>query len=404
MTGSLALRAPFTRYWTSAFLADLGDGVRLAAFPLLAAQLTGSPAAVATVVAVQGLPWLLIGPGVGVLVDRTDLRTTMVGVDLARAALIAALAVAVATHVATLPLIYVTAFVTGAGSTVRDTAATTAVPRLVDPADLDRANGRLVAGELVGNELAGPAIGGWLFGVAAALPFAVNAGGLGIAVLLLLTLPSVFSPVHHARERSGGPRSAVADVREGLAWLRRDREIRSLVIAVGVVAATDGAWFAILVLYVTRVLHQDASVYGFLLALGAVGGIVSGSCCAWLTERVGALRMLAAAAIAMAAAQLVLGLTSDIFLAGGVLAGSSAGFAAFNVTARSMRQRRVPTGLLGRVNSAYLTVGRGAEAAGALAGGVLASAAGIQAPMLAGVVPLLAVAGWMLWFAAQTQT
>jgi hypothetical protein len=34
---------PFARYWLSGFLADFGDGVRLAAFPLLAAQLTRSP-------------------------------------------------------------------------------------------------------------------------------------------------------------------------------------------------------------------------------------------------------------------------------------------------------------------------------------------------------------------------
>jgi hypothetical protein len=66
-------RAPFTRYWLSGFLADFGDGVRLAAFPLLAAQLTRSPTAVAAVTAAQSLPWLLIGAGVGVVVDP-DLR------------------------------------------------------------------------------------------------------------------------------------------------------------------------------------------------------------------------------------------------------------------------------------------------------------------------------------------
>ena len=52
----------------------------------------------------------------------------------------------------------------------------------------------MIAGQIVGNELAGPAAGGWLFGLAAVLPFALNAGALGIAVLLLLTLPGVFGP------------------------------------------------------------------------------------------------------------------------------------------------------------------------------------------------------------------
>jgi hypothetical protein len=178
-------RAPFVRYWLSGFLADFGDGVRLAAFPLLASQLTRSPTAVAAVMAVQSLPWLLGGAGLGVLVDRSDRRRLMVIVDVTRAVIIAGLAVAVLTHSAGLALIYVTAFVTGVGSALRDTAAVTCVPRLVDSASLDSANARMIAGQIVGNELAGLAAGGWLFGVAAVLPFAVNAGTLGVAVLLL---------------------------------------------------------------------------------------------------------------------------------------------------------------------------------------------------------------------------
>ena len=55
------VRAPFLRYWLSGFLADFGDGVRLAAFPLLAVQFTHSPTAVAAVTAVQSLPWLVMG-------------------------------------------------------------------------------------------------------------------------------------------------------------------------------------------------------------------------------------------------------------------------------------------------------------------------------------------------------
>jgi hypothetical protein len=87
-------RAPFYRYWLSGFLADFGNGVRLAAFPLLAAELTRAPAAVAAVTSVQGLPWPLLGGGAGVLVDRADRRRLIVLVDTARAAVVAALAAA----------------------------------------------------------------------------------------------------------------------------------------------------------------------------------------------------------------------------------------------------------------------------------------------------------------------
>jgi MFS family permease len=220
-------RAPFARYWLSGFLSDFGDGVRLAAFPLLAAQITRSPTAVAAVTAVQGLPWLLVGAGLGVLVDRTDRRRLMVAVNIAQAVVIAALAGAIATHHDWLVFIYVTALVTGVAAALRATAAVTCVPRLVDPDDLDRANGRVIAGSIVGSELAGPAAGGWLFGLAAVLPFAVNAGALGIAILLLLTLPSVFRPVPAEGEQTGRTSLAALrrDLPEGIRWLWRQRAV-----------------------------------------------------------------------------------------------------------------------------------------------------------------------------------
>ena len=144
------LRAPFARYWLSEFMSSFGNGVRLAAFPLLAAQLTRSPGAVAAVTAVQGLPWLLLGTGAGVIVDRVDRRRLMVTADIARAVLIAALAVAVLAHGAGLALIYLTAFGTGVGSALRSTAAVTCVPRMVEPDDLDKANGQMAAGQILG--------------------------------------------------------------------------------------------------------------------------------------------------------------------------------------------------------------------------------------------------------------
>ncbi len=390
------LRSLLLRYWLSDFLASFGSGLRLAAFPLLAAGITSSPTAIAAVVAVQGLPWLLIGPWVGVYVDRHDLRRAMVVVQVVQVVVIGALAAAVITHVYDLPILYGAALITGVASTVRTTATQSAILRLVARDDLDRTNGRLVAGELIGSELIGPASAGWLFGVAAALPFAVNAGGIGVAVLLLLTLPSVFRPLPRPSQPQRAVRSALGELREGLGWLARDRVVRGLVATVGVVAITDASWFAVLVLYVTRVLRQSAGDYGLLLAFGALGGIAASAACGRLARRIGGHRLLVVTVVTMAATQLVLGLTANVVVAAGMLAASSGSFAVFNVTAVGMRQRRVPARLLGRVNSAYLAVGGGAEALGALLGGTLASSAGIRAPMLVGVIPLLGIAAVLL--------
>jgi hypothetical protein len=234
-------RSPFSRYWLSGFLSDFGEGIRLAAFPLLATEFTRSPTAVAAVTALQGLPWLVTGAGLGVLVDRTDRRQLMVVVDIVRAVVIAGLAVAILAHRAGLLLIYLTAIVAGLGSALRDTAAMACVPQLVEATDLDRANGRVIAGQIVGNELAGPAAGGWLFGLAAVLPFAANTGALGIAALLLLTLPSVFKPppINPVRASASPLASLRHDLGDGFRWLRRHSEITDLTVAMGVIAPMD---------------------------------------------------------------------------------------------------------------------------------------------------------------------
>src|ERR1043165_6371732 len=53
---------------------NLADGVMKMALPLLAAQLTRSPAQVTAVSLTLTLPWLLIALHIGVLVDRFDRR------------------------------------------------------------------------------------------------------------------------------------------------------------------------------------------------------------------------------------------------------------------------------------------------------------------------------------------
>ena len=402
----MRFRTPFARYWLSGFLADFGDGVRLAAFPLLAAGFTRSPTAVAAVTAVQGLPWLVLGAGLGVLADRTDRRRLMVIVDVARAAIIAALAAAILARSAGLVLIYLTAFTTGLGSALRDTAAGACVPRLAGPADLDRANARMIAGQVVGNELAGPAAGGWLFGLATVLPFAVNAGTLGIAVLLLLTLPGVFRPISQPAPQAPGTSLAALrqEFSEGLGWLRRHSSVRDVTIAVGVIAVMDAAWFAVLVLYVIHILNQKPGMYGLLVAIGAVGGIAVGGLGPPITRRLGPWRSLLIAGLVMAASQAVLGLTANVIIAAAMLAASSAACVLFDMTAVTMRQRQVPDNLLGRITSLYRTALRGSEALGALGGGLVAAVVGIRATMLIGAIPIAATVILLTWHHRGTAT
>ncbi len=194
--------------------------------------------------------------------------------DTGRVVVLAALATTVALGWATIAHVVAAAFLLGVGETIRDTAAQTAVPRLVPDAQLEKANGRLVAGEIVGNEFVGPPVGALLFVLGAAIPFAVNGATLALAVMLVLSLPLTLA--HRATpDPADAPPAADGDgVLAGLRWLLRQPMMRTLVLVTAAVAAADTAWFAIFVLYARDALGLGAFGFGLLLATGAAGGLL----------------------------------------------------------------------------------------------------------------------------------
>ncbi|MFC4014272.1 MFS transporter [Nonomuraea purpurea] len=387
MVASTSLGPAYQRLWLATALSNLGDGIRMAALPLLAAAMTSDPVAVAGVAIAGQSPWLIFGLFAGAVVDRFDRRRLTVLVDVVRVLLLVVLVAALSFGIAGIVLVYAVAFACGVGETLRDTATATLLPPLVGDADLDRANGGLVNAEVAGNELVGPPIGGYLFGVAMVLPFAVNGGTLAVAAALIFSLPNVFAPKTGPVARKG---RIWSDTLAGLRWLARHRRLRVLVILGGVFALMDSAWFAILVLYVPQVLGLPAWGYGALLGVGAVLGLAGGYFAARITRSIGSAAALTSCLACAAAGQLMLGLTTSAFVAALGLAITSGAFGVWAVVARTLRQRLTPSELLGRVSSASMTTVMGAAPLGALAGGLLAAEWGLTAPILAGV-PVLAI-------------
>ncbi|MEV0716668.1 MFS transporter [Asanoa sp. NPDC050611] len=391
-----SLGPAFWRFWGASALANLGDGIRVAAFPLLAAALTASPLGVAAVAAAQFLPWLVTGLLAGALADRRGARQLIVAADAGRVAVLVTLVVAVASGWATVALVVAAAFLLGVGETVRDTAAQTAVPRLVHDSQLEKANGRLIAGEVVGNEFVGPPVGALLFVAGAALPFAVNGATLALAVMLVLSLPLSLArrpaPVTPTSERPG--------VLAGARWLARNPMLRTLVLVGAAVGAADSAWFAIFVLYARDSLGLGAFGFGLLLATGAAGGLLGSFAADRLIARFRHRAVLAWSLALTAGTPALLVVAPDRWAAATVVVTTSATFAVLNVTALAIRQRAVPADLLGRVVAAARTVTYGCTALGALLGGALAATLGAEAPFLfSATVAVLATAAW--WSASR---
>jgi MFS family permease len=422
------LGRPFTLLWTAVTISTLGDGVTGVAAPLLAASITTSPLVVSGVVFAVSLPWLLFSLLSGGLVDRLDRRRVMVVVDWIRAAAIGTLGVAIALHRADVTLLYGVMFLLGTGETLFRAASLSMLPALVRPAQLERANSRLSGARTVVHDMVAGPLGGLLFATAAATPFLLDAGSFAVGAVLLGLLPGAFraTPAALPTERSARPAGPTAqpaepgphpagpaelpdrtgarpslrvEITAGLRWLLAHRLLRTLAVLIGLLNLTLTAALSILVLLATQRLGLGSVGYGLLFTTFAVGGLLG----ALVGERL--IRTFTASVTLRAGLLVETGFHLTIALVANPI-GVGAAFAAFGVHASlwtivstSIRQRLTPPELLGRVNSAYLFLAAGGNAAGALLGGVVATHFGLTAPYWIGfvVAALVTAATWRVF-------
>jgi MFS family permease len=126
----------------SSWVSNLGDGIALAAGPLLVASMTHDPILVALAALLQWLPPLIFGLYAGALADRLDRRLIIVTVDLLRALVLVLLTAAIAIDVASIWLVLVAMFLLGTAEVFADNTSATLMPMLVQRDDLAIANAR----------------------------------------------------------------------------------------------------------------------------------------------------------------------------------------------------------------------------------------------------------------------
>ncbi|WP_158073513.1 MFS transporter [Actinophytocola xanthii] len=379
-------------------LANLGDGVRITAFPLLALTLTKDPVAVAGLAAMEFVPWVVFGPFAGVVVDRVDPRRLMLAVSWLRAVVLTGVTLMVLLGGAQLWTLYLAAVVLGVGECLYDTATQVAVPRVVAPAALPRANSLLSSAWITFNEFVGPFLGARLFELARSLPFLVHSAAMYLSAVLLIDRRRGTRDVEVPDRPPARPerRRIRTELADGFRAVLRDRVLRSIVLAGAAVAAADSAWYAVLVIYVTEEIGAGMSSFGVLLAVSAVGGIVGGLVMERVGSRVGEPTTLVVATTGVIAAQLGLVFAVDAVTVGALLVVSSMALAVWNIAAVTVRQRVARPEELGRVMGISRTVVSAASAVSAVLGGVLAQAIDVRAPFVLGIPLVLATSVWAI--------
>lgn len=369
--------------------------VESAALPLLAATLTRNPVLISGVFFASRLPWLVLGLFSGAVVDRADRKRVMVRADLIRVVILGALGAFVLVGEASLPMLYVAAFLVGVAQTFFDNAAIAAIPAMVPAEQLEHVNGQIFGAQMIMLEFIGPVIGSVLYGRAAWSPFLLDSVSFGVSALLIFSLAMRLSSQH---PQSVSDRSIRGDVAAGLGWLWHHPVVRTLAVMVGILAFVAQAILAILVLFALRVLHLSTDGYGLLLAAAGVGSLAGNILAPRVSSRLGARRCLIVSIVLSGVAYLgIYPLDNPVFV-GMLLAVNGFSIALWNVVTVSLRQMIVPSHLAGRVNSVYRMLAWGGLSLGSLAGGFISHQAGLRAPFLLGgvVVMLMAPIGAVL--------
>ncbi len=375
---------PWRRLVAASAISNLGDGVYLVAFPLLAATLTTDPATIAAVAMTATVPALLFSLPIGGLVDRVHRGQLMVVVDMVRAALLFLLVGVVVTGVLALWQLFVLAFVLGVGEILFDTASSAYLPGIVEARSLAKANGYLATAAELGNGVIGPAFGGTLFALGAGLPFAADGLSFGLAVLLVVRFAWSRRYGVPAPAPAGAPVAFRAQLAEGLRWLYAHRGLRSVAFVVG--AWNLFGWMpeGVLVLY-ARELGLGATGYGLLFGASSVGAVIGGLVAGRVVDRIGLGPMLLVSVGAYAVLLFPPAFMSDPVAVGAIFLVQGLPLLCWSVASTTARQTLVPDRLLGRVGSVFRLIGGGLAPVGLVLGGMVAE--------LVGVPTVFAVAG-----------
>ncbi len=381
---------PYRLLFAGQVVSDLGDWLDLLALLfLIAFRWRLGPAALSALALAQLLPFALIGPFAGVLADRWPRRRTLVGCDLARAAIVLGLLWA-----PNLPALLLLVAAKLTLSTLFGPARQATIRATVPEEDLLSANA-LSRLSVQSSKVIGPSLGGLLVavvGVRAA--FAVDAATFLASAAFLARLPAL--PRLSGEAAEGAP-AFWRELRSGFGYIWQIRPLRLLVGAMTaeyiLLSAADSSF----VLVLKRLALGEGAI-GLAVGCSGLGNVLASLGIGQWGHRRSAFAILAAGFVLAG----VLGTLLGGAAAGGVSAMpalwlavcgiTGVAFAAIWTSYAFLIQRETEPALMGRVSASALALCSAGGLAGPPIGATLASLWSVGA-MYAGMSLVLVLVG-----------
>jgi len=373
----------FLRLWIAQLVSQLGDWLALLAlFSLVAFRRHGSPADVSGIFVAFILPFALLGPAAGVLVDRWNPRVTMIVSDLLRAGLAVLLTVAV-----TLPQLYALVFGLSAVSAFFIPAQTVTIPLIVRKEELLVANA-LSAQTMHLTKVMGPAAAGVLVAtVGEKACFLIDAATFLFSAALLSTVV-----VHRQEGKATGAPSILAELAQGLRFVAGRPAIVFVIVTTVAAIVAAGVFDALIAIYVRDVLSAGSRAFGTLVSLVGAGTIAGAFLVGRFGQGVPRVRLVALGIVGVGVAILAIAVSARLgsALVASLVLGLAA--AAVFIPSQTLLQEETPPAMLGRVSATFTTTITVAQLVGILGAGRLAELAGIR-KLYCGVAAIMFAVG-----------
>ncbi len=277
----------FIRLWLAQLISQFGDRLnQMALIGLIAERAPGSAYNLAKLLAFTIIPVFIIGPIAGVYVDRWDHRRTLFVCDILRGLLVLTIPFCFMNQESMVP-IYIVVFLTFCFSRFYVPAKMSIIPELVTERNLLMANSLMTTTGMLAFVL-GCALGGLLVDkLGARGGFIGDAVTFVISGILIFSIPRDLkfqlnrrSLLEQGKEILRIEKSFIAEIREGLVYLRRRREIRFVINMLFILLAAAGATYVVIIVFVQQSFQsvtKDLGILAVFLGVGLfIGAIVYG--------------------------------------------------------------------------------------------------------------------------------
>jgi len=387
----LAIR-DFALIWAATAISRLGDGLYLVAIAWQTYAISNVPTAMSIVGIATTLPQLVLLLFSGALSDRLPRRRLMVSADALRAVAIGTLGALALADALSLAVIVGLVAVYAVGTSLFQPASISLLPQVVPAERRAQANGLMRLAGALAVRLVGPALGGGIVGAfGAGTAFLADAATFVVSLSLLLMVSAYPLPDRAAK-------SLLADVKEGLGFVRRQGWLTTSLVAASIgLLCYEGPTAILLPFLIKNHFDGHAADLGLVLSAGGAGAVLAALLISHFglpQRRMGLMYLLwtvlASSVLLYAVAGSIWQLAVVCFLAIGAMIGG-------DVIWTTLLQDHVPHELLGRVASLDTVVSFSLVPLSMALTGPIAAAAGARPTMLvAGTVGVSCVAGLFL--------